>query len=118
MSEDKLDQGFNDSELEEIMEEIESLEEDELVQGKNNSSVDTDNNVVEISKNKKPTSGKQKSSMELAVTGDMELNITFNLAGQKVDLVLDGEEGFCIQLPGGAQFKVPFENQAKQTKAS
>jgi hypothetical protein len=51
----------------------------------------------------------KKSSLELNVAGDMNLDLVFNVAGNKVQLYIDAQNGLTIELPGGAKFCIPIE---------
>ena len=110
MTDEKFEQGFNDSELEEIMEEIESLEDDatndmsepEEVSAESNvesaheevASVVPIRNDITQSDNAKPAS----TSMDFSVNGEMSLNMGFHINGQQIDLTIDAEQGFVISL--------------------
>ena len=156
MTDEKFEQGFNDSELEEIMEEIESLEEDAIledsgpeevvVESKHEDSQEAEvvaepvqeevivesaqedppseevSNVASLSKDhhQSTSSAPASTSMDFSVNGEMSLNMGFHINGQRIDLTIDANHGFVIDLPGGARFNVPLSqgDLKKNDKAS
>ena len=120
MTQEKFEQGFNDSELEEIMEEIESLE-DEPTNAAGQASETASNeapvedadssNVISLGNEPSGTtdhSGASNASLDFAVSGDLNLSMNFHVGGQKINLTVNENQGFVISLPGGAKFNVPL----------
>ena len=56
-----------------------------------------------------------KSSMEFCVSGDMVLDLTFNVGGQSVQIAIDQDNGFVIQMQGGMTFSIPLNNTVKNS---
>ncbi len=139
-------QGFNDSELADIMSEIEDLEKDleaQTVETINNSVVakaqspemkevleefvqESVDKVIPFSK-KSPTVapmksempvGGQNSTMNFTVAGNMTINLAFNVSGQTINLTLDEAQGLVIEMHGGAKFCLPLTNDTKAKKAA
>ena len=77
------------------------------------------NNVVAISSTVKKAgsmnTNSSKSSMEFCVSGDMVLDLTFNVGGQSVQIAIDQENGFVIQMQGGVTFSIPLNNTVKNS---
>jgi hypothetical protein len=85
---------------EEVMEEVVSKPVEEVVpEGKVHQ--------MPVSKGK----GTAHSSMQFQVEGDMKLQMSFFVAGKEFSVWVDEEDGFVIQLDGGAQFKVPIDSK-------
>jgi hypothetical protein len=55
-----------------------------------------------------PTQAPQHTSMSFNVEGEMKLNLKFWVNGQEISLAVEPNEGFVIELAGGAVFKVPL----------
>ena len=49
-----------------------------------------------------------QTSMSFNVEGEMKLNLKFWVNGQAISLAVEPNEGFVIELAGGAVFKVPL----------
>ena len=77
------------------------------------------NNVVAISSTVKKAgtmnTNSTKSSMEFCVSGDMVLDLTFNVGGQSVQIAIDQDNGFVIQMQGGMTFSIPLNNTVKNS---
>jgi len=77
------------------------------------------NKVIPLARTSKaPSTQVAKTSMEFKVSGTMCINLSFNLGQETVELTVDGEEGLCINLEGGAQFKLPINVLARKSQAS
>ncbi len=159
---DAVEKGFNDSELADIMSEIETLErdldddgeveatsapeeesseeEEEVVEVKaEQSEEDTDDSIVDNLKEMpvEAVAGKEEivdnkvdnnvenivavdkvssaaTKLDFSVEGDMTLHLRFHVAGQSIDLDVNGEEGLVIQLGNGAKFCVPVDSEIKK----
>lgn len=74
------------------------------------------NTVVPMQK--KSSSAQSPMSMEFHVSGEMKLNLKFNVAGQSIQLGLDEKEGLVIEMDQGAKFVLPLNPGAKVRKAS
>lgn len=123
-----MDKGFNDDELADIMNEIESLEKD-FTEGSKPEHVEVAEQLVEqpvaevkpvedenVHHIKKEVAAlRQESSMNFSVTGDMKLNLNFDIGGKCVELHID-EDGFEIEVEGGMKFSIP--TQGHQVKKS
>ena len=126
---DSIEKGFNDSELEDIMSEIESLEK-EYVEGssaepkeEDDSNTEVEDEVVSASEEvvaekvvsiNKSSSGKPThSKMDFSISGDMQMQLNFTVAGQVVKLNVDEENGFRIEMEGGATFSLPLSQNKK-----
>lgn len=57
----------------------------------------------------KASAGNAPSKMDFHVSGDMEMEFSFHIAGQKLDLVLNASEGFKLKLDGGVTASVPLD---------
>lgn len=70
--------------------------------------------VVEMNSiEKQATSVKSaETKMEFSVAGDMKLKLNFWVNGQSISLHVDEEEGFCIEMEGGAKFSLPVGKKA------
>ncbi len=134
MANEKNDEtGFNDDELKDIMDEIESLEkefsDDEVVSPSETpvespepqmtqSEVKTPsvNKVESITKNSpKATpsfSGGAKSKMSFKVEGQIAMELDFEVSGKRVSLFVDEQEGITIELEDGAKFCLPVSAKA------
>ena len=122
-----MDKGFNDDELADIMNEIESLEKEFTEDGKD---IEIEHKLVEQPesevrpveddnvhrmKKEKVESPKTENSMNFSVKGDMRLNLNFDIAGKCVELHID-EDGFEIEVEGGMKFTIPtHEHGLKKT---
>ncbi len=135
-----MEKGFNDQELADIMNEIESLEREfaeqpaataapvpeakevaaplaemtpEKAIPKTNHAADA--NVVPLKAPVPVAPG--SSSMSFQVSGQMTVNLCFEVDGQKVNLSVSGE-GLNVETESGARFTLPFANAAARRKAS
>jgi hypothetical protein len=169
--ESQMEKGFNDDELADIMNEIESLEQEfaksddsfvdqepnlddvansviELAQSEedhsllsevasmpvenitpsaSNHDVDTDEhhnvsqNVHHIKHQEnsmKHSSNKTaKTAMNFSVEGDMKLDLSFLVSGKEINLHIS-EDGFEIELEGGAKFSLPVHSGSQGSKAA
>lgn len=70
--------------------------------------------VVEMSAVEKPVAmaSGHETKMEFSVAGDMKLKLNFWVNGQSISLHVDEEEGFCIEMEGGAKFSLPVGKKA------
>ena len=114
-----MDKGFNDDELADIMNEIESLEKEfhdeseDVVMEKLAEEPETDveavedKNVHHITK-KVPDNASPESSMNFSVQGNMKLNLSFDFGGKCVELHID-ESGFEIEVDNGMRFSIPAD---------
>jgi len=125
------EQGFNESELEDIMSEIESLEAEfqdesgneshQAVQAPTQPAVkqkvqeDKPVPVVAIhSANKSEIPACQgHSKMEFKVEGQMGLDLNFLIEGHHIHLFVSEAEGFVIEMEGGARFNIPLHKVKK-----
>jgi hypothetical protein len=119
---DEAEQGFNDSELEDIMSEIEALE--------NEFSSDLDNEVggevVNLSppESHKPSKASVSSrpevkkhtstepsplAMEFKVAGEMDMNLKFWIGGEWVHVRASAKDGLTVEVDGGAKFCLPLK---------
>lgn len=122
-----MDKGFNEDELADIMNEIESLEkefsndrETEVIEKLVDAPVSEitpveDKNVHHIAK-KVENTAKHENSMNFSVHGDMKLNLNFDIAGKVVALHID-EDGFEIEVDGGMKFSIPTSAQSVKKSA-
>ncbi len=118
--------GFNEAELEDIMNEIESLEkefvEDAPVQAapKEDTQVSEEKVVpmrpapavaapVRVSA---PVSG-ASTALDLSVAGTMGVELRFKVGDQTIQLKVTEDEGLVIELAGGARFCVPLHGAKK-----
>jgi len=127
-----MDKNFNEEELSDIMKEIEALEENlhiDQFQGHEKSvheddkseimNVDLvasekkhDGDILDLpSKKKEGESAGAPASMSFKVSGNMFLELRFEVNGQSVDLGVD-ETGLNITLDNGAFFRVPLKKSA------
>jgi heme-binding NEAT domain protein len=134
------EQNFNDQELADIMNEIESLESELGDSGAQPAEAETEevpeatqepeasspssetpatsegpSNVVPIQTT--PSTGSTSTAIDFKVEGEMALNMNFHLEGQTFNLTVD-KTGLSLSLPGGAQFKLPTQGGNAKKKAS
>lgn len=112
-----MDKGFNDDELADIMNEIESLEKDfhdeveDVVMEKLAETPEPevkpveDKNVHHIPKPVE-NNAKHENSMNFSVQGDMKLNLTFDIDGKSIALNIN-DGAFEIEVDGGMKFSIP-----------
>ena len=116
------EQGFNDTELEDIMNEIESLENeysedniettqevvamsDPIEEEMNESSAE----VVSIDHAKESHAhAGEPVSMEFNVSGHMNMHLKFNVEGKWVSVKLAESEGLVVETEDGAKFCLPL----------
>ena len=123
-----MDKSFNDQELTDIMKEIEALEEDfqmveekipveqeatpvlkELVQMEEKTAIPAPNKpeaAPVLQMPKKNSEVKSGTSMSFKVTGDIKLQLQFDIEGKVVSLSVT-ETGLAIEMEGGVTFSVP-----------
>ncbi|MBH48038.1 MAG: hypothetical protein CME71_07690 [Halobacteriovorax sp.] len=137
------EQIFNEDELQDIMNEFETLEQEfhddsgepqsaahEVVEEEGELNVSEQSNVVSMNK-AKPKHSKSTSSDNSNITMSMEFPIgekvaqiglnpeygfSFSLDG--VELTVDAENGCVMTLPGGMTFSFPVEEKSKQKKSA
>jgi hypothetical protein len=56
---------------------------------------------------------KVPSSMEFKVSGDMSLNMAFEVNGKRIHATLSGKDGLKIDIEGGVELSIPLEGQKK-----
>ena len=129
-----MDKSFNDQELSDIMKEIEALEEEFKDDGKGakaEASVieelsEMDEEVAIPAKKKsggkvvnlpsKGTHSSGPSSMSFKVSGDMCIDLHFEINGKTVALEVT-DSGLTIQMEGGMTFNVPLSSPSSVKKA-
>lgn len=126
MAED-VDQSFNDDELQDIMNEIESLEkefveedlapsdeevhDEPLQQAQEEVAEPIDEEVVStgpvqseeenvVPMKERPTSSASGADMEFSGAGSLDFNLCFKVAGQVASLKVDGDHGFSLHMDG------------------
>lgn len=144
---DAMNKGFSDDELTDIMNEIESLEKEfsDTTQTESHHEVlseltemtleeatmvqkvehDVENNVHHISNFKKEEitshhveTHSAKSSMSFKVSGQMTLELGFDVAGTSVAIHVDEKNGLTVELEGGMKFQIPVHANAQVKKVS
>ena len=135
---DSMDKGFNDTELEDIMSEIENLEQEHVAEPKSAEApevtesedvmepvvaeshmAEVEAQHVEVKKENvlpinNSNGGKPcHSKMDFSISGDMQIQLSFTVAGQVVKLHVDEESGFKIEMDGGATFCLPLGEHKK-----
>ena len=73
-------------------------------------------NVVPLKKT--ASSSENTTKLDFSVSGDMNLELAFHIAGQTVNLHLDENEGFVIELAHGARFTIPLDVSGKAKKSA
>jgi hypothetical protein len=136
-----MDKSFNDEELSDIMKEIEALEEDfktdeiidekieatpimeEFAQLDEEDALPTPAARVEqttilpmSAKSKSASSVPAPASMSFKVSGDINLELQFDIGGKVVSLNVT-ESGLNIEMEDGMSFKVPLSNTAHKKAA-
>ncbi len=118
---EEVEQGFNDSELEDIMSEIEALENEFSAQDEELGAEVVSLNAESPEKKtpKKPVEAKKpiKSSkpveapvaLEFKVSGDMLINLKFWIDGEWAQVTASGSEGLVVEVEGGAKFCLPLK---------
>ena len=66
-----------------------------------------------MNKSQKPAS----TAMNFSVEGDMKLDLEFQVSGQQISLHIS-EDGFEIELEGGAKFSLPVGGSSQGSKAA
>ncbi len=120
--------GFNEAELEDIMNEIENLEK-ELVDESPKEEAQVPAAEVEkvvpmrpapveapvarpAAVAQAPVSG-APTSMDLSVAGTMGVELSFKVGEQTIQLKVSEQDGLVIELAGGAKFCVPLQGAKK-----
>lgn len=67
-----------------------------------------------ISSQKINAASASHSKMSFSVEGEMSLKLNFIINGEKIDLHVDANEGFVIELASGARFTVPIGSSIKK----
>lgn len=134
-----MDKSFNDDELSDIMKEIEALEQDfntpeekleatplmeELAHMEEEESIPTPTakpeptTVIPMASHKAtaPSSSTASTSMSFKVSGDINLELQFDIGGKTVCLNVT-EAGLNIEMDGGMSFKVPLSHAAHKKAA-
>lgn len=130
---ENLEQGFNDAELADIMNEIEGLEKDiepaTPVEAKVSDVGEANEVLSELVETpvekvvplaraaKAKVSSSATSAMDISISGNMVVNLNFNVSGQSVSLSLDESQGLVIEMGNGGKFVLPLGNAAG-TKAA
>ncbi len=134
------EKGFNDDELKDIMEEIESLEKEfsddaegpgnksgmstplvEKVDEKVDNILDNEssrpsvkpvrNNVSHLSRSvSREYSGQSKMSFQVA--GQMSVELCFEVGGKVINFYVSEQDGVVIELEDGAKFSLPVSHKA------
>ncbi len=119
--------GFNDSELEDIMNEIENLENDlaaessepenqvlesKVQNNKDEAPPQNGGNVVNIASVIGSHIPEVESSLNLKVEGKLGVNFSFNIGPNTVTLKIE-ESGLTIEMQNGAKFTIPLEDIKK-----
>ena len=140
-----MDKSFNDQELSDIMKEIEALEEDFKIEEEKietsskaaapqkavaASAPKAEATVVPLAstpvakpaaapdlKHAPMNSGSAGTSMSFKVSGDIKLDLQFEIGGKVVTLSV-AETGLCIDMDGGATFTVPLTQGHASKKAA
>lgn len=127
-----MDKSFNDQELSDIMKEIEALEEDidvkassevleELSEMDESAAIPASTSSV-VSLDSKRVAPKVESSksastsMSFKVSGNLTLDLQFEIGGKTVALEVS-ESGLTIEMDGGAKFTVPVDTKSSLKKA-
>jgi len=130
MSENILEHGFNESELKEIMHEIESLEKDNFSFGNSVTESRTQheknfrNAQINNLKNHNAAQVTEKmrtnTEMNFKVEAQARLSMNFQIGKQEVQLTISEEQGLCLVLPTGTKLNVPLikEDRKNSDKAS
>ena len=66
---------------------------------------------------KKSHSSTAKTAMSFSVEGDMKLDLSFLVSGKEINLTVS-DNGFEIELEGGAKFTLPVHQDEKAEKAA
>ena len=127
-----MNKKFNESELEEIMSEIETLEkefskvDDDAPQSSDVLRRLTEMTVEEATARgatihqfqKEPSQKTHETAMSFKVSGQMSLNLNIELAGKMVNISVDEGEGLIIELEDGMRFQVPVSDTSSYKKAA
>ncbi len=133
-----MEKGFNDQELADIMNEIESLEKEyanedqevadhkpevlqQLAQAPIEKTVLATNHEDKVVPMKKPapevkSPSHAPASLSFQVSGQMTVNLSFEVNGQSVLLAVS-EEGLVIETESGAKFTLPLSKEAAKKAA-
>lgn len=119
------DQNFNEEELQDIMSEIESLEAEHQTTTQEDRDEDShmarepeEAKLVELEKPQASKTPGPRTGMSFKVHGDMKLDLNFQIGEESISLSLDEEDGFIIEMMGGAKFVVPIkDNKTKKSAA-
>lgn len=129
-----MDKSFNDQELSDIMKEIEALEEDfqngdakveasseiieELAVMDEKQAIPQTNKTEPSVVHMKPvTPHRTASAMSFKVSGDLNLDLQFDIGGKVVSLSVT-QTGLTIEMEGGMTFTVPVTASHVTKKAS
>lgn len=76
----------------------------------------TENNLVEMkpAKEVKPT----HSSMSFKVSGEMSVDLSFDISGKQIGISVNESEGLVIDMGEGGTFNLPLPSKSKSKKAA
>ena len=114
---------FVDSEMEEVLEELTEMSVEEVVPEKEIKTYD--DNIHHIRQvqsiqspvQQRPSDVPAQTSMSFQVEGEMKLNLNFCVGGQNVSLHVS-DQGFEIELAGGAKFTLPLHHVQQGKKVA
>lgn len=122
-----MNKKFNESELEEIMNEIETLEKEFGGEGDDAShsndilrklteltveeATARHHNVHEFSKS---SYSSHETSVSFKVAGQMSLNLNIEIGGKEVKICVDESEGLIIEMDEGMKFQIPVHSSHKK----
>lgn len=124
-----MDKSFNDQELSDIMKEIEALEEDfqteassevmeELAVMDEKQAIPQTNKTEPAVVHMKPVASQRAATaMSFKVSGDLNLDLQFDIGGKVVSLSVT-QTGLTIEMDGGMTFTVPVSTSHVTKKAS
>jgi hypothetical protein len=73
--------------------------------------------ISSVNQPENPSEKTAKTAMNFSIEGDMKLDLSFLVSGQEINLHIS-EDGFEIELEGGAKFTLPVNTKSRGLKAA
>lgn len=122
-----MNKKFNESELEEIMNEIETLEKEFNCQEDDAShSNDVLRRLTEMTveeatarhQNVHDFPVKKDTAVSFKVSGQMNLNLNIEISGKEVKIFVDETNGLIVELEDGMKFQIPVHSNQSNKKVA
>lgn len=111
--ESSLEEEVSAAKQSEVLEELSEMSEEEVVPVQQH-----DAQVHQIHNAPASKTCGTNTSMSFQVSGDMAVQLSFNVSGHEIQLSVSEHEGLVIGMDSGAKFTVPFVTQQEEKKAS